>query len=330
MKKLVFYLGIFLLAGLGCKTDNKTLKPKISGSTGEVLVVAPDYLWNSPAGDTLESSLTRELPCLPQPEPMFNIIHVTPVNFDKMFQTHRNILFMRIDKKKYPEAKILIEHDLWATPQLIMEMQAPDIPSFVKLVTEVSDSVVNRINEIERSRIISYYKKYLQGDIYNKLKEKYHISLNIPKGYTMDVDSANFAWISSETPTTSQGILIYFYPYTSEDVFTRDNLIKVRNRTLRKYVHGQIKGTYMTTETILPPEFRAFKRNGQYYAQLRGLWKLENGFMGGPFVSISTVDKYHGRVITVEGYVYAPGDKKRELLRQVESILYTLKIYPDR
>ncbi|NQU81639.1 MAG: DUF4837 family protein, partial [Bacteroidetes bacterium] len=32
------------------------------------------------------------------------------------------------------------------------------------------------------------------------------------------------------------------------------------------------------------------------------------------------------RVITVDGFVYAPGDKKRELLRQVETILYSLKL----
>ncbi len=330
MKKAAFFPVILLLVLSGCKMDSETLKPKISGSTGEVLVVAPDYLWNSPAGDTLEGLLSQDMPYLPQPEPMFNIIHVTPANFDKMFQTHRNILFMKVDKSKYKKARIVVEHDRWATPQLILELQAPDIPSFVKLVGETGDSLVTRINNVERDRIIGYYKKYLQGTIYKKLKEKYHITLDIPKGYTMDVDSSGFVWISSETPTTSQGILIYFYPYTSEDIFTPDKLIKIRNDILRKHVHGDIEGTYMTTETIVPPAFRAYKRNGQYFAELRGLWKLENGFMGGPFVSISTVDKYRGRVVTVEGYVYAPGDKKRELLRQVESILYTLKIYPKQ
>ena len=328
MKKLIFYLGIFLLAGYGCKMNNETLKPKITGAAGEVLVVAPQAIWNSPAGDTLAGVLQQGLPYLPQPEPAFNVIHVIPANFDKMFQTHRNILFVKIGSE-YKQAKMVVEQDKWATPQLIVELQAPDIPSFVKLVGEGGNSLINRINEIERSRIIGYYKKYLQTDVYKKLKEKYHITLDIPKGYSMDVDSGNFVWIASETPATSQGILIYFYLYKNQLVFTRDSLISIRNRILRKHVHGHMKGTYMTTETIIPPEFKAFKRNGQYYAELRGLWKLENGFMGGPFVSISTVDKYRDRVITVEGYVYAPGEKKRELLRQVESILYTLQIYSD-
>ncbi len=328
MKKLVFYLGIFLLAGYGCKMNNETLKPKITGAAGEVLVVSPKAIWNSPAGDTLAGLLQQGLPYLPQPEPVFKVIHVIPANFDKMFQTHRNILFVKIGSQ-YKQAKMVVEHDKWATPQLIVELQAPDIPSFVKLVGEGGNSLINRINEMERSRIIGYYKKYLQTDVYKKLKEKYHITLDIPKGYTMDVDSGNFVWIASETPSTSQGILIYFYPYKSQLIFTKDSLISIRNRILRKHVHGHMEGTYMTTETIIPPEFRAFKINGQYYAELRGLWKLENGFMGGPFVSLSTVDKSRDRVVTVEGYVYAPGEKKRELLRQVESILYTLKIYSD-
>jgi hypothetical protein len=29
----------------------------------------------------------------------------------------------------------------------------------------------------------------------------------------------------------------------------------------------------------------------KYYAELRGLWKVENDFMGGPFVSLSTLDE---------------------------------------
>jgi hypothetical protein len=72
----------------------------------------------------------------------------------------------------------------------------------------------------------------------------------------------------------------------------------------------------MSTEEMLKPEFREFEIGHRYFAQLRGLWKLENGFMGGPFISLSTVD----------GFVYAPGAKKREFLRQVETILYSLKL----
>jgi hypothetical protein len=180
----------------------------------------------------------------------------------------------------------------------------------------------------ERQRIIEYYKHYLATDIRKMIKKKFGISLDIPKGYSLDLDTTGFVWIASETPRTSQGILIYTYPYTTDKIFNADSLADIRDRVLKKYVHGQIEGTYMATERLIPPHFRAYEKDGQYYAELRGLWKLENGFMGGPFVSITTVDKSRGRVVTVEGFVYGPGEKKRELMRQVESILYTLKFLP--
>ena len=82
----------------------------------------------------------------------------------------------------------------------------------------------------------------------------------------------------------------------------------------------------MTTEDILPPDYSEFEMEGRYFAKLRGLWKLENGFMGGPFISLSTVDEKRQRIVTVDGYVYAPSEEKREFLRQVESILYSLEI----
>jgi len=327
IKNITVYLAVILFTGFGCKTDNETLKPKISGSAGEVLIVIPDALWNSEAGDTLKGLLSQEVPDLPQPEPMFNIIRVVPAEFDKIFQTHRNIIFVKIGRQ-YKTAKILVEHDKWAAPQYILTLQAADVPAFVKLIGEGGQSMIDRLNLMERNRIIDYYKHYLEPEIYKKLKENYYLTLDIPKGYSLDVDSVDFAWIASETPTTSQGIFIYTYPYTDKKMFTKEKLINTRNKFLKKYVHGEIEGTYMSTETLVPPDFREFTINGNYFTELKGLWKLENGYMGGPFISLSTVDKSRNRIVAVEGFVYAPAGKKRELLRQVESILYTLKIYP--
>ncbi len=42
------------------------------------------------------------------------------------------------------------------------------------------------------------------------------------------------------------------------------------------------------------------------WAELRGFWDVENDFMGGPFVSYSTLDEATGRVLTIDGYVYSP------------------------
>ena len=53
---------------------------------------------------------------------------------------------------------------------------------------------------------------------------------------------------------------------------------------------------------------------------------MKNDMMGGPFVSLSRLDEKTQQIITVEGFVFAPSMAKRNLIRRLESMLYTLKL----
>ena len=57
---------------------------------------------------------------------------------------------------------------------------------------------------------------------------------------------------------------------------------------------------------------------------------MENDMMGGPFVSHSVVDETNNRVIVVEAFVYAAGQKKGKFIRKLEASLYTLKLPADK
>jgi hypothetical protein len=59
---------------------------------------------------------------------------------------------------------------------------------------------------------------------------------------------------------------------------------------------------------------------------MRGQFRMENDFgFGGPFISLTTLDEKRNRVVTIEGYVFAPNSPKRELIRDLEAILYSLE-----
>jgi len=315
----------FLLLMTSCFQRTETLKPKISGKAGEVMVVLPEHQWDSEIGTVLIEVLAQDQEGLPQSEPLFDLVHVVPDQFSKIFTSHRNILLFKIGPEM-TEEKISVQRDLWSTPQLVINFQARTDSSIVKLIRDNTRYLINRINVAERERVIINYKRYQETDIVHSIQQKYDLSLFIPKGYSLDLDSTHFAWLESETPKTLQGIFIYDYPYVDEQTFTSEYLISKRNSVLKRYVPGPVKNSWMTTEDLIPPDFEEFELDQRYFAELRGLWKLENGFMGGPFVSLSTVDEVRNRVVTIEGWVYAPDDEKRELLRQVESILYTLQL----
>jgi hypothetical protein len=79
----------------------------------------------------------------------------------------------------------------------------------------------------------------------------------------------------------------------------------------------------MTTGTYMPPTLEFIRFRGRDFAQVRGLWEVENDYMGGPFVSHSFYSPDGSEIICAEAFVYAPKYDKRQYLRQVESILFS-------
>ena len=112
---------------------------------------------------------------------------------------------------------------------------------------------------------------------------------------------------------------------TVDNMLYDTSLIAVRNRMCKAYVGGPADGSYMTTDMHEGiTTFRSFTFHGRYTAELRGLWRTEGDFMGGPFVSLTQYDEKHQRIVTVDGYVYAGKKDKRNYMRQVEAIMSTM------
>ena len=82
----------------------------------------------------------------------------------------------------------------------------------------------------------------------------------------------------------------------------------------------------MKIETDFPIIFSENSKAGEYMVEMRGLGRLEKAFMGGPFISHTVLDEQRNRIVTVEGFVYAPRLDKRLYLRELEAILYTFDI----
>jgi hypothetical protein len=85
----------------------------------------------------------------------------------------------------------------------------------------------------------------------------------------------------------------------------------------------------MSTEHLLPLVFRVSKVKNNHSAEMRGLWKMVNDYMDGPFINLSVLDVPNNRVIMMDGLVYAPRFDKRNYLRQVEAMVYSLEL-PDQ
>ena len=326
MQKRIYCLIVlfaFLLTSCG-DDGGKYSKPGPTGKAGELVIVVEKALWKGKIGSELRKTFHSEIPGLPQTEPFFDIINIPVSAFSRIFESHRNILITKISKN-IKKSSIKIRHEPWAQTQLVVNISAPDEKSFLEIYKKNRDKILNVFKQTERNRLIDKYKKFEEKALRKHLEDKHQISLFIPKGYKINYDTTDFVWFFQETRDILQGVLVYHYPYCDTSDLLPPQLIDKRNRYLKRFVPGP-QGTYMSTDTINVPLYCSkYLFNDNYTVDMKGLWNLKGGkyFMGGPFVSLTTVDKRSNRVITVEGYVFAPRLDKRPYLRQVEAILHS-------
>jgi len=328
MKRLYSLIAFFLVLTISQSCNNSgserggSLQPNVSGSTGEVVIVLDKAKWEGEMGNAIRDLLANPLDGLPQAEPVFDLVSVPSGSFGEYYITHRNIVFVQTGADM--EKKASFQTNKYASSQLIINIQGKNDEEIIEVLKENRKVIIDKINIAERDRWISYYKGSLNSISFNKLREDHKIVLHVPSNYALDVSEKGFVWMSYETPVTTQSVLVHYFDYNGENYFNKDSIVSIRNNMTREKIKGPVDGTWMTIEDRAPVEYSTFRFRERNYAMLKGLWTLENGFMGGPFVTLITKDEVNNRFVMVDGYVYAPNDDKRELLRQVESILYTV------
>ena len=320
---VIFFSFLFI----SCSGD-KTIGQRSSGKTAEVIVVMKSEVqWKGVIGDTLRAFFGREYPQLPQPEPYFTAVYTPRSNFmgSKMFKPHHNILIVDIDKK-YKKAEINARKDVWSKPQRVIQITAPDNSAFLTLFEKKKSFIQKVLEDSERARLMTIFAAFRDYEVQEQIKKKFHFSVEIPGGFYIAKKFSNFMWIRKETEKFSQGIIIYSYDFTDTVAFNPKRIISYRDSITKAYIPGPTEGSYMSvSKDYIKPVSKQIDFNGLFAIETRGLWKVEGDFMGGPFINYTFVDEKHNKVITIDGYVYAPNAPKRNMVMQLESIIWSFK-----
>ncbi|WP_372774639.1 DUF4837 family protein [Mangrovibacterium sp.] len=325
---LIFLAFISLSLVLSSCRDDTKLRRKVTGKAGELVVVIPKESWNSNIGEAIRKTLAQPQISLPQEEPIFDLISVPPAAFTDIFKTSRNILNVRISPT-VESAKVEFKKDIWAWPQAVVNISAQSGDDLIRVFNENSDKIVAYMLNAERERLIGNYANYDEKSAVEPLRKHLNVKLTVPVGFKVANQGPGFTWMRYDTPEIMQGVAVYSFPYTSDSTFTSSYLLAKRDSVMKIYIDGPTKGSYMTTEHRIKPTLNIFQYKNNYAAEMRGLWRVENDFMGGPFVSIAVLDASNNRIIVAEGFVYAPRFDKRNYLRQVEAMIYSL-VLPDQ
>ena len=324
-RAFLFLISIMLLTSCGEKI-------KSMGAPFEVMLVCEDDVWDSTAGIAIEQVLDTPIPGLPQKEASFKVTRCNNDGFKNTKQAFRNIIMVDISSS-HSKCEFRFDRDIYASPQVVMAIYAPDNKSFGEFVTKNAHVIVDFFTEKEREYQIAELEEKHNKQAVSLMKQKFGCEMKIPSSISGYMQGKDFLWLSdynNPSKVEMQNFAVYSYSYTSPEDFTEQRFIHMRDSVMKENIQGGKPDSYIQTVaesvTLTPTAY-----NGKYMSVARGLWYMENDemFGGGPFVSHSIVDEENGKVIVVEAFVYAPNKAKGGFMRKLEASLHTLKLPVD-
>lgn len=349
MRAITVVAGFLSLAS--CSSDTKSI-PSASGMPGDLYVVMDSLQWKGPLGKMVDSVFSAEMPGLPRKEAIFKLRWVDPRKFNYILKEMRNLIFVMtldqhsaggytVQKLFTPESLDKIKnnpmdysrttYDLYARGQVVLFLYGKDEQALLQNFHANSAQLVSFFNQKEKERMTkSLFKAGQLKGVTEILNKEFNCDLKIPFGYKLAHKTKDFLWVRQINPRDDKTVFIARKPYASQKDFTKESLIRFRDDITRKYLFEdpEVPDSYIVTETAvpyIPVTADTVNFNGHFAMQLRGIWRTNTMGMGGPFQGYALVDEGTQQFYYVEGFTFSPRKDQREIMRELETILYTFK-----
>lgn len=326
----IFYALIFVLSACQSdgtdessnsgKTDNRAL-PESTGKLGEVIIVADDQAWESGGLNVLNQAMKREVEGLPQSEPQFKSVQIDPSEFSRIFRTTRNIILI----EKTERDTVFWTNDKYARDQLVLNIGYSGVESAVEMLGKRANEFADYFYIRELDRLKEAHKLARDKGIGSTIKTKFGVELYIPMDFRINQEEEGFIWLIRNKRDIQQGIFLY-EAQSDGGIDPISSALAYRDSITERYILGELENTYMQLEMRYSPITEVGEKDGVFRTQMLGLWRMENDFMGGPFVNYTFFDDANGRVLGIDGYVYSPGTDKRNLMWELRAILESAQL----
>jgi hypothetical protein len=334
-----------------CQEKSSEYLPKATGKPGEVVLIVDSLQWNGALGTELKKIFRAEVPGLPQEEPMFTVIRAHPEkNLHLLTQLKTLVYVFTLDQKSKgsrlltqslsPETIKRIKSDTsfylstvkdeYARGQEVMYLFGDTEENLIRHLSKNGKQLIDHLNKLERERLASKLFSATSG-ITSTLRKEQKVDIKIPSTYRLANKKKNFVWARQIFADQDKDIFITWKPYESEYQLLPDSVMAWRDEIAKANLFEDPKNpiSYLVIEKEDAPVYaQQVNFNNKFAMEIRGLWRTNHRTMGGPFLGYALTDESRGLIYYIEGFAYAPGKDKRELMRELETILWSFKPMP--
>ncbi len=331
-----------------------------SSGVDELLIVMDENVAQSDIGQRLVAYVRDDYKIIPpnpeRSEPKLNITVITGKEFLGEYKTYHNVLILGFmqdqgaastlvktalstdEKQEAVEGTgdfLKIKPGEFTEGQVVVYMYANAIGDFMPYTEPYFDAMMAEFHDAA----LPYYRKqaYFAGenaDASRSLFENFGASFKVPDGYVIALQNDSVALLRYDEGLYTIFVLMNESEISNPGEYFPNKGIDIRDQLGSEYVSFKgIEENYMLTDSTMGFVHRIIDMNGLPAYENRGLWRQEDGegfpIGGGPFVNYYILDEASGRAFFLEGFVFAPGEKKRGQLRKLESVLRTFSTKPS-
>lgn len=317
-------------------------KKPATGEEDQIIVIA-----DSTEYFELENSLLTvfgKIIYTPQPETMFHLVRKDLSELNK-YQHRKNILIVAplnsgsktsdfIGELLNKDVKSLVEADsislinkknLWAEGQLVMILSSSNLSSLSKNILKENEDLLHFFQKASNERLVKslYNERYEQKKLEAQLLKKYGWLIYAQVDYFLAKNDSTekFVWLRRSPGTDMERwIFVHWIDNASPALLNRDSVNSIRNRITEKYYRAADELSYVEISDDYKST-REVNFLGRYALLTQGLWRMNDGSMGGPFINYTFYDQPTNRLYMLDGSIYAPKFYKKKLIQQVDVIL---------
>jgi len=332
-------LTALLLASCGVDTKEQAL------GEHDVITVVADSADYDALSDVIENAFTEPF-FTPQPETWFrlrrldlgelldnkrrrNILIVAPLNAEnRMGDYMRSALDSTVKELvRAGEQHVFVKQDLWYKGQTVVHLTARNMQ-------ELRDFMVANADQLEY-----YFKKSWddrekerlwtlprENDIEQQLMDDHGFSLAVIRGWFVAKDSAEISSVllRRQAPAeTERWLLVHWIDTTDTGLLTNDFAFETRNRLTETLFRTFDDSAWVVIDSLHHLQFDEVRFQDRFAVRMKGLWRMNDYSMGGPFVSYLFYDEQQERIYFLDGSVFAPKYEKKKLMQDVDVMMQT-------
>ena len=344
---------IIVLVGCDSSQSNgkkdESLLPKAKGKIGEIILVMDSAKWEGELGNVVRDIFMADVEGLPRPETIFTVRYIDPRKLNSVLKAVTNMIFVttfdsntrgsRVINNYFTKSArqriqanenifLVTDENVFAKGQEVMYLFGNNEKILINHLKNNSQKLRDHFNSIasKRTEYKLYKAKRVKG-IEETLVKNHDCFMKVPYGYRLAREEDGFIWMRRIDTDVDRDIFIGYTDFDDENIFTNDRVLDLRHSFTKRYIFDDPEK--LESYVTIQQEAKIFQREvnffGKYGIESKGLWKTNNNSMGGPFKSYMFVDEALNRVYYVEGFVYSPSRKQRELMREMDVILSTFR-----